>query len=210
MKPKSGEPLANVLSSVTEKRLILASASPRRREILRLYGVPFEVRVSSAEPTLGQRKTPEATARHSAEAKALDIASRHPHRLVLGADTVVALGGQMLGKPRDVEEAWAMLRTLSGNQHQVYTAVVLAIGDGTAVHIVDLKTVSTDIWFRNLDEAAIEWYVSTGEPFDKAGAYGIQGEGGKLIAGISGSYYNVVGLPIGEVFRMLRRVGWRD
>ncbi len=208
-KGRDGRPeVEKWLAAALQEDLILASASPRRREILRQHGVPFQVHASRVEPPVTSKQPPPAAAYYCARVKAMDVASRYAGRLVLGADTIVSIGGRLLGKPRNAEEAWQMLRLLSGNQHQVWTGLALAVGTGHGAEVIASRVVCTDVWFKNLDEETIAWYIATGEPFDKAGGYGIQGQGGNLIAGICGSYYNVVGLPIEEVLQMLRQAGW--
>ncbi len=181
--------------------LILASRSPRRRELLAKFGLEFSVQVSPAdEIEVGE---PIAAAETNAVAKALPVSEQNPGALVLGADTIVVLDGRILGKPQDRPAAADMLRTLSGCQHQVTTVVALAV-DGQAVRVF---SATTDVRFRSLNECEIRAYLATGEPFDKAGAYGIQGFGGLLVESIKGCYYNVVGLPLPKLAVELRRFG---
>lgn len=181
--------------------LILASRSPRRRELLAKFGLEFSVQVSPAdEIEVGE---PIAAAETNAVAKALPVSEQNPGALVLGADTIVVLDGRILGKPQDRPAAADMLRTLSGCQHQVTTVVALAV-DGQAVRVF---SATTDVRFRGLNEYEIRAYLATGEPFDKAGAYGIQGFGGLLVESIKGCYYNVVGLPLPKLAVELRRFG---
>lgn len=178
--------------------MILASSSPRRRELLQQIGVHFECDVAAIDET---PLTEEAAADYVARlalAKARTVADRHPQAVVLGSDTTVVLDGQILGKPADDAQACAMLRALSGRQHQVLTAVAV-ISNGRE----QVQTVVTDVAFCHLSEARIAAYVATGEAADKAGAYGIQGMGAVLVSGIHGSYSNVVGLPLAETAAML-------
>lgn len=187
--------------------LVLASASPRRAELLRQVGIDFEVRVSRvAEDADEGGLTPAQVAVEHARAKAMDVAGRSPGRLVLGADTVVVLGGQVLGKPAGPDEAREMLGRLSGRAHEVITAVALALGDDPPRVVAD-DHVATEVVFRALDEGEIERYVATGEPLDKAGAYGIQGRGAVLVRRVAGCYFNVVGLPLSRTWEMLREAG---
>lgn len=184
--------------------LILASASPRRRELIELLGVPFEVTPSAyEEPSPDSHPDPAAFARSLALSKAEDVARRHPGRLVLGADTIVVLKHRLLAKPKDAEDAARMLRELSGRTHQVITGVGLVVHE----ELERSLHAATDVTFRDLDEAEIRAYVATGEPMDKAGAYGIQGHGGLLIEGIRGDYPNVVGLPLTPLALALRELG---
>jgi septum formation protein len=188
--------------------LILASASPRRKELLGLLGLPFEV-VPSAyqEPSPETHPDPRAFAEHLAGEKALDVARRHAGALVLGADTVVALGDRLYGKPAGPEDAARMLAELSGRTHRVITGVALA--EGGAGGSVERFSSVTEVTFRPLDPAEIHEYVGTGEPLDKAGAYAIQGFGSLLIEAICGDYPNVVGLPLTPLALRLRARGFR-
>lgn len=185
--------------------LILASASPRRRELLQQAGIEFEVvTCPAAEPAVEAGESPSAFAVRAAEAKALSVARRHPGRWVLGADTVVALDGQVLGKPRDATEAATMLRRLSGRTHQVHTGVALVCAPEDGRVVRRCEVVTTSVTFCDLDEAQIAAYVASGEPLDKAGAYGIQGAGRALVSEYRGSYSNVVGLPMETLTQMLQ------
>lgn len=182
--------------------IILASASPRRRELLALLGHPYEVIPSRYEELLPETyPDPGALAVHLAQEKARDVAREHPDALVIGADTVVALGTRVYGKPADRHDAARMLRELSGKTHQVITGVALLSGAARTFSAI------TDVTFRELQEPEIAAYVETGEPMDKAGAYAIQGYGGLLISGIRGDYPNVVGLPLMPLALHLRELG---
>ena len=184
-------------------RLVLASASPRRRDLLASLGVPFVVVASDIDETLDTVSLPDAVARVALR-KARAVAVSRADSLVLAADTLVVIDGRALGKPADAADAAAMLRTLRGRTHEVMTgvAVVDAAGGGHAV-----ETVITRVTMAAYADAAIEAYVATGEPFDKAGAYAIQGAGGALVASFDGSRSNVVGLPLAATASLLRRFG---
>ena len=184
--------------------LILASQSPRRRELLGQMGLTdFIIRPAlgeeRADPGLSPDRLVEALSAH----KGLEVAARSdPGDLVIAADTVVAVDGQVLGKPRDRADALRMLAALSGRAHTVYTGVTLC-RDGEVL----TQHEATQVRFRTLTPAEMEAYVDTGEPMDKAGAYGIQGYGALLVEGIEGDYSNVVGLPVCRLGRMLARFG---
>lgn len=187
---------------VTNKPVILASASPRRRELLSLLGLDFTILPSPAEePAPDMGEIPAAYAARMARLKAAAVAALHPDAVVLGADSIVAVGEVILGKPQDTAEARRMLGLLSGRTHQVITGCAL-FGLGPEPEVF---TVSTDVTMATISEAAIAAYVATGEPMDKAGAYAIQGKAAAFVAGICGSYTNVVGLPLAEVVEVLRR-----
>jgi septum formation protein len=190
---------------MTDRKLILASASPRRRELLGLLGIPFEIVPSAYEEVMPERHPDPATlAVHLASEKARDVARIRPGEWVLGADTIVVLGNRLYGKPVDMPDACWMLQELSGNTHQVVTGVCLIGPDGVEHPL----SAATDVRFRELLDTEIAAYVATGEPLDKAGAYAIQGIGGLLIERISGDYPNVVGLPITPLALLLRRCGF--
>ena len=183
-------------------QLILASNSPRRRELLRNAGFEFEVRPSKVEEAVRRGERPEEFVRRAAREKALDVAaSSPPGSLVLGADTVVVLNGQVLGKPAGPHDATRMLRILSGQTHQVITGVCLVRAPG---QIEALTHETTFVTFRKLDDEEIRGYIASGEPFDKAGAYAIQGLASKFVTHIEGCYFNVVGLPIPLVYEILK------
>ncbi|MDI6870522.1 MAG: Maf family protein [Bacillota bacterium] len=185
--------------------LILASASPRRRELLRLLGYPFRAVPSNAPEPPFTGGDPAEYAVELARAKARQVAAgRKRPAAVLGADTVVVLDQQVFGKPRDEAEAAAMLRALSGRTHRVITGLVL-IDPGAGE---EAAAVQTAVTFRPLTPEQIARYVATGEPLDKAGAYAIQGRGAALVTGLEGCYFNVVGLPVATVAEMLARRGY--
>jgi septum formation protein len=179
-------------------RLILASASPRRRELLATAGLPFSVRSRPVEEVRALGEAPEEYARRLARAKA-EAAWESADEIVLGADTIVVLDDRVLEKPVDAADAVSMLRALSGRTHTVITAICLRHAGG---EIVDAA--STRVHFVELDEAEIEDYVASGEPMDKAGAYGIQGLASKFVDRIEGCYFNVMGLPLPLVYRHLK------
>lgn len=179
--------------------IILASASPRRAELLRSAGVECTVVVSGAEETLPPGATPAQGAREIALVKARQVAARHPDAPVLAADTVVALGERVFGKPADRDEAAQMLREFAGKEHEVFTGVALIVHGSEKSFVC-----ATLVRFTPLTEAQIARYVATGEPLDKAGAYGIQGGAAGFVERVQGSYTNVVGLPLAQTLQLLR------
>ncbi len=181
---------------------IVASASPRRRELLGQAGFTFQVCPSDADETLPEHCAPADAVRILSERKALAVAKLHPGAVVLGCDTIVALGSEILGKPQTEDEAAAMLRTLSGKTHTVFTGVCITDGSQTERFVS-----ATDVTFYLLSDETIRAYVATGEPMDKAGAYGIQGLGSVLVKGFCGDYCTVVGLPLAECARALKTFG---
>lgn len=183
-------------------KLILASASPRRRELLEKLGVPFEVIVSDCDESLPEGIPAENAAELLAVRKAAAVAKMHPDAVVIGADTTVLLDDEILGKPKDPADCKRMLSALSGRMHKVVTGVAI-FWDGRSASFSD----ETQVQFYPLSDAEIDAYAATGEPYDKAGAYGIQGRGALLAAGIHGDYYNVVGLPVARLARQLRSFG---
>jgi septum formation protein len=183
--------------------LILASASPRRHELLRALCPAFRVVPSDLDETLAAGPLPDAVAALALD-KARAVALRQGEGVVLGADTIVVIDGEALGKPADADEARAMLRRLRGREHEVITGV--AVVEARSGRLRTIAVVSR-VRMAEYGEAEIEAYVATGEPLDKAGAYAIQGLGGTLVAGLEGSYSNVVGLPLGETARLLAAFG---
>ena len=181
--------------------LILASHSPRRRELLHKFGIDFKTVVVEVEEE--NNGLPTATAELNARRKAEAVSVQYPQSLILGADTIVVLDGQILGKPSSEESAIEMLSALSGREHKVITAVALARW-GQAIRVF---SETTTVCFRALSREEIESYAATGEPLDKAGGYGIQGFGGLLVESIQGCYYNVVGLPMSRLVVELRALG---
>jgi septum formation protein len=187
-----------------QARLILGSASPRRAALLRELGIDFAVHPSDVPENPMPGEDGAVFARRAARDKALAVARARPGDWVLAADTVVVLDGEILGKPRDAEDARRMLGLLSGRRHLVITAVALTSPGGRAEGEV---TVQSAVEFRVLRETEIETYVAGGEPLDKAGAYAIQGGASGFVRSVAGSYSNVVGLPLDEVRALLRRHG---
>jgi septum formation protein len=185
-------------------RLILASASPRRRELLGRFGIEFDIVPSGVPEVPHPGEDPALFACRAAIEKAMDVAGKRPGRWVLGADTVVVIDGRILGKPSDAAEARSMLRCLSGRVHHVLTGVVLIGPDGTVV--ADLVAESS-VEFRELADEEIATYAATGEPLDKAGAYAIQGGAGRFVRNVTGSYSNVIGLPVDDVHKLLLDCG---
>ena len=184
------------------KRFIVASASPRRRELMEKAGYEFEIIPSDAPEDIPEGLSVEQAVSLLAERKALSVLEENPEAVVLGCDTVVALDGKILGKPADRNEAKEMLRFLSGREHIVVTAVCIADKDRkeTFANV-------TAVEFYELSESTVESYASSGESDDKAGAYGIQGLGAALVKGIKGDYFSVMGLPVAECERVLHGFG---
>ena len=184
--------------------LVLASASPRRQELLRNAGIAFVVQAADVDETPHQGESAKACAERLAREKALTVSRTRPGEVVLGADTVVVVDREILGKPRDPNDGARMLRLLSGREHQVITGVCLARGsDG----LVDVRSETTLVVMSALSDAVIQAYIATSEPMDKAGAYAIQGIASRWISRIDGDYCNVVGLPVALVCRMLSERG---
>ncbi len=180
--------------------LILASKSPRRIELLQQIHRDFTVEPAVGEEIVTPGASPAETVMALAKAKAEEVAARHPHDLVIGSDTVVAVDDMILGKPKDHEHCIEMLRSLSGCRHQVYTGVALAL-EGKTDCFYDV----TEVEFYELSEEEILWYASLDEPYDKAGSYGIQGKGSLLVKGIQGDYFNVMGLPVALLARKMKK-----
>jgi len=189
-------------------RIVLASASPRRAEILRQAGIAFEALPTRVDESRRTGESPAELVLRLAEAKAQAAADRlSPPAIVVGADTEVVVDGRVLGKPASAEKARAMLRQLSGRTHEVITGLAILRLPGSALkraHEV------TRVTFASLTEQEIEEYVASTEPFDKAGAYAIQGRGGRFVTRVEGCYFNVVGLPLARLFRILKELGWKE
>lgn len=183
------------------KKIILASSSPRRSELLRQAGIAFEVHYKNVDETVPEGLTPAQGAEHTALIKARSVVPDYSKALIIGADTVVLIDGETLGKPKDSADAVRMLSLLSGREHEVITGVCLAY-DG----IYETFRCVSKVKFYELTQAEIESYVSSGEPMDKAGAYGIQGRGCTLVESIRGDFYNIVGLPVARVARRIREI----
>ena len=180
------------------QKLILASSSPRRSEILNIVGWPFEVVVAGIDETQKPGEPPHEYVQRLALEKALAVASTRDTGLVLGADTTVVVQGELLGQPEDDEDARRMLRLLSGQWHEVLTGVALVPASGKS----NVSYATSRVFFAEISEAEIDWYVQTGEPRGKAGAYAIQGQAALFIREIEGEYFNIVGLPIRLVYEM--------
>jgi septum formation protein len=185
-------------------RFILASSSPRRRELLAAIGLDFEVIPSNVPELREQNETPEEYVARLSREKACAVAAQYPSRWVIAADTTVALGDQVLEKPIDGPDAARMLALIAGQTHVVYTGVTLHRVDPP---YADTHVATSEVRILPLTPHDIAWYVRTGEPLDKAGAYAAQGVGGMFIDSIHGSYTNVVGLPLALLFQMLRKAG---
>ncbi len=185
-------------------KFILASASPRRRELLASVGLDFEVRPSNVPEVHQTGEAPEEYVARLSRDKARALAVEHPEQWVIAADTTVLLGDELLEKPVDAKDAARMLGTIAGQTHIVYTGVTL---ENASREYRDTRVAESEVRMLPLSPDEIEWYVATGEPLDKAGAYAVQGIGAMFIESIHGSYTNVVGLPLATLFQMLRRAG---
>lgn len=183
-------------------KLILASGSPRRKELLEMLGLEFDICPAVGEEMVKAGLSPKETVRSLARQKAAEVSADHRDALVIAADTVVSLDGEILGKPKTGEAAREMLLKLSGKTHRVYTGLCLVRGDEMLCGAEE-----TSVRFRELTDAEIAAYIATGDPLDKAGAYGIQGKAARFIEGINGDYYNVMGLPLCRLDRMLKTMG---
>ncbi|HUG42139.1 MAG TPA: Maf family protein [Longimicrobiales bacterium] len=190
---------------MTQPRLVLASASPRRRQLLAQLGLVVEVRPAHVDETALPGEDPASHVERLAREKAATVAAEAEDALVVGGDTVVVVDGEMVTKPADRTDAVAMLLRLQGREHRVDTGVALAAPGGRTVSAV----VSARVRFRGFDRATAEAYVATGEPLDKAGSYGIQGYGAVLVEEIRGDYFAVMGLPVARVVRLMEELGYR-
>lgn len=180
--------------------LILASASPRRAELLQAAGIPFEVHSADINEARWHDEAPDAYVRRVARAKAEAVLARYPDRTILAADTIVVCQERVLGKPHDAAEARAMLALLSGRRHVVFTGMALLRDGGAHVSVEQ-----TDVWFAALSDDEIAVYIESGEPLDKAGAYAVQGLGSRFVERIDGLYSTVVGLPVARLYQLLQR-----
>jgi septum formation protein len=187
---------------MSDPRVVLASSSPRRRELLTLVGIPHTVRAADIDETPLPFEAPRPHAERLARGKTLAIAQHDRDAVVVGADTIVVVDGDILGKPRDERDAATMLRRLAGRSHVVLTAVAVA-WRGRVVSDVE----SVDVTFRTLSDADITRYIATGEPMDKAGAYGIQGFGATIVERVDGDYFAVMGLALGLMVRLMAQLG---
>lgn len=189
---------------MTRPRIVLASSSPRRRALLTMIGIAHEVIPADIDEAYVPGEEPRAHALRLAQQKAASIAARNPTAIVVGADTIVVVDGAVLGKPVSGADAGRMLRILSGRTHVVYTAVAVQRAEGAA-SAVD----AVNVTFRTLSDADIAAYIDTGEPMDKAGAYGIQGFGATIVDRIEGDFFAVMGLPLGQMVRLMGKIGAR-
>lgn len=187
---------------MAERDLVLASGSPRRREMLSGLGLEFLVDPADIDEGVRPGETPVAYVRRVASSKATTVAARHPTSVVLAADTTIDLDGAVLAKPADAADAARMLEALSGREHLAHTAMAIAVGG-----LLNVVEVTTAVRMRPLSSAEIDWYVATGEPLDKAGAYAIQGRAAAFVESVAGSVSNVVGLPMAEAVMALRAAG---
>jgi septum formation protein len=185
-------------------RVVLASASPRRRDLLDLIGIAHEVRPANIDETMRPREAPRRYAERLAREKASAVATRDPDLITIGADTVVVINRKVLGKPADADDAARMLRMLSGREHTVITAVAVSRGRKLRSAIEEVR-----VKFRRLRDDEIDEYIAMGEPMDKAGAYGIQGYGATIVERIEGDYFAVMGLPLVRLVGLMRDVGVR-
>ena len=187
-----------------QPRVVLASSSPRRRELLTLVGITHEVRPADIDESYIAGETPAGHAERLAREKARVVAAAMPAAVTIGADTIVVIDGAVLGKPRDRSHAAEMLRRLSGRSHRVMTAVAAAWQGDLLSSVEDVG-----VTFRPLEDREIDAYIATGEPMDKAGAYGIQGYGATIVERVDGDYFAVMGLAINRLVRLLERLGLR-
>lgn len=186
------------------EKLLLASSSPRRAEILRAVGWPFHALATNIDETLVPGETAPQLVERLALGKAEAAAKQHPSALVLGADTTVVVNSEILGKPSDERDAQRMLRLLSGKWHDVLTGVALVRTEGNGCRVVAHEI--TQVRFAEMSDAEIDWYVKSGEPMDKAGAYAIQGRAALFIEEIRGDYWNIVGLPLRLVYKLAAEI----
>ncbi len=192
-----------------DKRIILASGSPRRRELLEQIGIEFEIAVSNKEEKYTKTK-PADIVKELAYQKAENVASDQKEELkntiIIGADTIVVQDDEILGKPRDKEDAYRMLQNIQGREHQVFTGTAVISYDKNGTESVSIHAVETKVFVNTMDPDEIKGYIETGEPMDKAGAYGIQGRFAAYIDKIEGDYYNVVGLPVSYVYQQIKKI----
>lgn len=189
------------MAILLSKRLVLASASPRRIDLLKTMGLNFDILPSDIDETPSPQEDPQSHVLRLSLEKAQTIGDRHPDSWVLGADTIVVIDEEILGKPSDSKEAAQMLNRLSGRTHEVYTGFTLFHG---RIPKIRSQAVHSRVVFRSIPEDEIAWYLSTPEPYDKAGAYAVQGMGAFFIKEIQGSYTNVMGLPLCEVVDVMK------
>lgn len=183
-------------------KILLASASPRRKELISRLGLDFEVLVPLVDETIQSGEAPSRYCSRLSEDKAESVRHEHPEALIIAADTVVVIEGKILGKPLDKQEAYEHLMLLQGAMHEVYTGYTVIRGTKTIT-----RAIRTNVYFRNMSPEEISWYVSTEEPMDKAGSYGLQGIGSIFVDRIEGSYTNVIGLPLSDLYQDLKGFG---
>ncbi|MDF2593866.1 MAG: maf protein [Clostridia bacterium] len=183
--------------------IVLASSSPRRKALINLLEMPFIVVSKEVDEQIDRTQSPEENVKALALKKAMAVAEDYPSQLVIGCDTVVAIGSQIIGKPRDKQDAKVILDSLSGKSHFVYTGVAIVCKIDKYTHTFCERT---SVKMKGLTAEEIDSYIRTGEPLDKAGAYGIQGKGALYIEGIEGDYYNVVGLPVHRLYQELTQI----
>lgn len=184
-----------------QRKVILASSSPRRSELLKLAEVKYDICLKNVDETVPDGMEPGKAAEFTATKKASAVAEINDDAIVIGADTIVVLDGKILGKPKDKDDAYYMLRSLSGREHEVITGVCLMLNKhATTFHCV------SKVKFYDLSEEEIRHYILSGEPMDKAGSYGIQGKGCVLVESIEGDYFNIVGLPVSRVVREIKKL----
>lgn len=186
---------------VLDMQIILASASPRRKELLKYLGIEFDIIIPDIHEHAHDEELPEAFCTRISREKALAVRKEFQDSLIIAADTIVVIDGEILGKPKNSDEACSYLRRLSGRQHTVFTAYTILFPGGCNEIT---RVVSSTVHFADMREDDIIWYVSTGEPMDKAGAYGLQGIGAAFVDRIDGSFTNVIGLPLSEVFKDIK------
>jgi len=185
-------------------RIVLASQSPRRAELIGRLGLEFDTIPADIDEAPFAGEAPDAHAERLAREKAQAVAASHPDALVVGSDTIVVIDGDILGKPRDRGQAVEMLLRLAGREHEVCTGIAVVHGGRVESGVERVR-----VRFRALDRRACEEYVATGEPMDKAGAYGIQGFGSAIVEGVDGDYFAVMGLPVVHMLKLIERLGWR-
>ena len=194
-------------------KLILASQSPRRRELLKMFGIEFDIKVSNCEEIITSSEPAQVTMELAkqkafeteiADVRAASDAKNKENIIIIGADTVVAADGEILGKPKDKDDARRMINKISGTSHQVYTGVALVLVKGDKAACIELFAEKTDVEVCEMSSQEIEDYINSDEPYDKAGGYGIQGIFGKFVSGIRGDYNNVVGLPVHRLYYTLK------
>jgi septum formation protein len=192
------------MNNSSMKKLVLASTSPRRKEILEMVGFSFRTTKSNVIEKFNPRLSPRGQAESLSQQKAEAVAERYKDAIIIASDTVVAIDNESIGKPEDVADAKRLLRKLHGRIHSVYTAFTII---DIATKKTVTKSVQTKVSIRKMTPREIDWYVASGEPMDKAGAYAIQGRGAIFIEKIEGDYFNVVGLPIASLIEELKKFG---